>query len=215
MIIAVIALCYVVAHHGARRLQESYLVVTGIEYLALGWFLGPSWEEVPTFTEENMTGVLPLIGLAAGWFGLLRGTQAQLKQMLEAPAKIYQLALMQHLVVGTLVGVGAWWLMGAGWIPGVDPNGEGGAEMIAIAAMMLGCCAGAGSAPLELLRARYPIAGPLHGILEEASHFGDIIVLFIFGLIFCFFHPGGSIQGLSPTEWIVFTMGAGLFLGLF
>ena len=215
LLIAFVVLAYLLAHSVVKRIQERYLIVTGIEYLALGWVIGPNVEEIPSFDQENFTAVLPIIALAAGWFGLLRGTDAKFRDLLKAPPGTGKAAVIHHVLVGAAVGFSAYHLLAEGWVPGVETQSPAGHLAAAIASMMLGCCAAAHSAPIDLLQARYRIDGTLHDVLGHSSRLGDVLVIFAFGMMFCLFHPheGGDALRLSPTEWCVVTMGCGLTLG--
>ena len=70
IVVLVIGVAYVLAHNVVERLQRRFLVVSGAEYLFLGILLGPTFALNVFEGKDNMTGLLPVIALAAGWVGL-------------------------------------------------------------------------------------------------------------------------------------------------
>ena len=73
LLVVMIGVAYVLAHNVVERLQRRFLVVSGAEYLLLGVLLGLS-SGIAGQGKENLLGLFPVIALAAGWVGLLRGT---------------------------------------------------------------------------------------------------------------------------------------------
>ncbi|MFW6051742.1 MAG: hypothetical protein ACODAU_11240 [Myxococcota bacterium] len=201
---------YVLAHLVAERLQRRFLVMPGLEYVVLGALLGG--ELVPGLQVLDELGpLMPFIALAAGWVGLLRGTELDLRTMGDAPAGAARVALVHHLAAGAAVGGMAYFALRSGWVPQVDARGA------AIAGWVLGTCAAADSAaPVDLLKRRYGLDGGLPKLLRRSACLGDLLVIFAFGLMFCVFHqdyPGAALE-LRATEWAVLSVGLGMALGL-
>ncbi len=209
-----VAAAYLLAHFVVDQLQVRFLVLPGVEYLVLGLLLAAA---VPR-EVLNLTSLLPIIALAAGWTGLLRGMGLDRETRRSWPPHTLRVAFMHHALPGLVVGFGFWAFVSLGWSDylfglGLDDLGE---SETAASAFVLGCCAAAESAePFAVLARRYPIEGELAKFLEGASRFGDLLLLVIFGLVFCIWHPreGGALE-LTSTEWAVMQFGLGAVLGL-
>ncbi|MEZ4253991.1 MAG: hypothetical protein R3B99_37770, partial [Polyangiales bacterium] len=61
-----VACAYLLAHFVVDQLQARFLVLPGVEYLVLGLLLAAA---VPSEVLD-LTQLLPIIALAAGWTGL-------------------------------------------------------------------------------------------------------------------------------------------------
>jgi hypothetical protein len=216
-LLAVVALvlgagaAYLLAHVVVDRLQRRFLVTSGLAYVALGVLLGPAGSLFGVGVVRDLTPLLPFIALAAGWVGLLRGTELNIRRITDAPPNTLRVVVLHHAAAGLVVGAAAYALLIGGWVPGVDPRGA------AVAAWVLGCCAAADSAaPTVLLERRYGATGPLPDLLRRAASFGDLLIILAFGLVFCLFHVDQETAALqlSATEWAVLSVGLGMVMGL-
>jgi hypothetical protein len=215
LLVFCVAAAYLAAHFVVDRLQRRLLIMSGIEYLLLGILLGPLVPQIHAF--DDLTPLMPFIALAAGWIGLLRGTELQLRHIGELPFGTVRVTLVHHLVTGALVGAGAWFFM-MRLLPQPPFRMEIPWEQAALSAGVLGCCAAADSAgPIELLGRRYELGARLTRLLKRSALLGDMLVVFVFGLLFCVFHQGSAnVEGVSlrATEWAVLSVGIGLVLGI-
>jgi len=200
---------YLLAHFVVDRLQRAFLVVSGLEYIMLGILLGPAVPQIQAF--RDLTPLLPLFALAAGWVGLLRGMELEFSLLRDAPRGALRLALGDDLGAGLLVIAAAYALFSSGLAGQVD------GKQAWMTAGVLGCCAAAGATgPLDVVKRRYHVEGKLVPILRRASRAGDALALLVFGLLFCVFHEdaAGAPLVLRPTEWAVVSIGLGIVLGL-
>lgn len=207
LLVLVIGVAYVLAHNVVERLQRRFLVVSGAEYLLLGFLLGPAFPAIHAL--ENITGLLPIIALAAGWVGLLRGTDFDFASLQKLDPATWRIVFLHHLLPGAAVGVGAYYFFTqSGWIY-TTPRGA------ALSAAALACFAAADSAePFDLLARRYEITGRLAPLLRNGTRLGDIVVILAFGLIFCVFHENApDAQDYSPALWAWVTVLLGAALG--
>lgn len=209
LLVLCIAIAYLGAHLLVDRLQRRLLVLSGVEYLLLGVLLGPAVPQIRAF--DALTPVLPAVAVTAGWVGLLRGTEVNLRHPGELPPGTVRVALVHHLVSGAVVGVAAWLLL-VKVVPLAIPD-----DLAAVTAGVAGCCAAADSAgPMALLSRRYAIEGSLGQMLERAAQLGDVLVIFALGILVSTFHrdvPGAALS-LRATEWAVLSVGLGITLGL-
>jgi hypothetical protein len=205
--VLLIGAAYILADRVVGWLEERFLVMSGVEYILLGAALGSDALGVPLF--QNLTPMLPVIALAAGWVGLMRGAQLSYREIREGPRGLSNVVTTHHLFTGLAVGFGTYFAL-TGW-----HFLHVGHREAAIAAAALGCCAAADSAePIEILAKRYRLGGQLTGVLRNATHLGDVLVITAFGLIFCAVHRGAAgVPRLSWFEWFGVTVGVGMVLG--
>jgi hypothetical protein len=207
LLVIVIGVAYVLAHNVVERLQRRFLVVSGAEYLLLGFLLGPAFPAIHAL--DNVAGLLPIIALAAGWVGLLRGTDFDFASLQKLDPATWRVVFLHHLLPGVAVGVGSYYFFTeTGWVLTSPRDG-------ALSAAALACFAAADSAePFDLLARRYEVSGRLAPLLRNGTRLGDIAVILAFGLIFCVFHENApQAQDYSPALWAWVTVLLGGALG--
>jgi hypothetical protein len=207
LLVVVIGVAYVLAHNVVERLQRRFLVVSGAEYLLLGFLLGPAFPAIHAL--DNVTGLLPIIALAAGWVGLLRGTDFDFTSLQKLDPATWRVVFLHHLLPGVAVGIGSYYFFTeTSWI--LVSSREA-----ALSASALACFAAADSAePFDLLARRYEVSGRLAPLLRNGTRLGDIAVILAFGLIFCVFHENApEAQDYSPALWAWVTVLLGGALG--
>ena len=84
------------------RSQRRFLVLAGVEYLLLGYLLGPQVPQLHAL--DNVGSIFPVIALAAGWVGLLRGTQFDTAELRAATGATWSIVLAHHVFAGVLTG---------------------------------------------------------------------------------------------------------------
>ncbi len=207
LLVVLIGVAYVLAHNVVERLQRRFLVVSGAEYLLLGFLLGPAFPAIHAL--DNVTGLLPIIALAAGWVGLLRGTDFDFASLQKLDPATWRVVFLHHLLPAVAVGFGSYYFFTEiGWVI-TSPRDA----MLSSAA--LGCFAATDSSePFDLLARRYEISGRLAPLLRNGTRLGDIGVILAFGLIFCIFHENApEAQDYSPSLWAWVTVLLGAALG--
>jgi len=211
LVLLVVGSAYLVANFIVDRLQRMLLIVTGFEYLLLGVFLGPTVPAVHVL--DNLSGMMPIIALAAGWVGLLRGMDLDATRLTNRPAGTMRVVVLHHLFPGALVGGAAYYFFyltqGLGLVPEVGWR-EAGAS-----AFVLGCAAASDSeAPYEIVSSRYEIRGPVAKQIRVVGRISDVLVILSFGVAFCLFHvPWGQTSGTDP-QWTMNWLGLQIALGL-
>ena len=211
-LLAVVIGAYMLAHFVVEQLQRTYLLVTGVEYMLLGAFLGPHLvQQVQPFTD--MTALGPVFAFAAGWVGLLYGMELDLRYLLASADRSIRLALADALITGAGTTALALLAFRAGWL--VDGMND---AHVWPAAMLLGCAAGASSSSaVDLIRSRYPdVQTQLLPTLRRTARLGDLFAIAAFGLVFCVFHEGQTLLSREPvwSDWVLISIGLGLLLGL-
>ncbi|MCB9657790.1 MAG: hypothetical protein H6726_09110 [Sandaracinaceae bacterium] len=200
-----VSICYLLADTVVERIQRRFLVLAGVQFLLLGYLLGPQVPWVPAL--NNLGSIFPVIALAAGWVGLLRGTQFDTEELRASTGATWSIVLLHHVLAGVLTGGVAYWLFMSGFVGEVDERSA------KVCASVIACCAAADSAaPFELLGRRYLIQGHLAPLLSRAARFGDVLVIIVFSVVFAVFHGNSEGTG-DAAEWWLITLGLGAGLG--
>lgn len=213
---------YLLAHVVVDRMQRRFLVLTGAEYVLLGMLVGPVI--APNLRVfESLDPVLPLVALAAGWVGLLRGMELQVREVTHAatgtsaaPGAMQRgagrVALGQSVLAGALVAGASWAFFRSGWLLEVAAPADA-----ALGAGVLGCVAAtAALRPIEIVVQRYALSGGLVGIVRRVAALSDLLAIVAFGVLVCVFHPqpADAPARASATEWVVISAGLGVALGV-
>ena len=210
LLILGVGAAYLLAHAVVDRMQRRFLVMTGAEYVLLGMLIGPvvaPWLRA----FEDLDPILPLVALAAGWVGLLRGMELDLREVSTAVRTrgTGRIALLQAVLTGGLVATGSWFFFSTQF--------EADTETIALGAGVLGCVSATASVrPIEVLGARYALQGGLSPVVRRIAALSDLIAIIAFGVLVCVFHPSpvGAAAKASPTEWVVISVVLGVALGV-
>lgn len=215
-LIGVVALAFLLARFVVGRLQKTFLVMAGVESMLLGVLLGPEIPYLSISAFSNLQGLLPIVALAVGWVGLLRGMELRVSSIrTETPTGTAQLALVQALVAGGATTAVAYLAFST---PGVFHFGDLAESREAwIAAGVLGCTAAAGSAePIALIAKRYRLEGDVATRLRRMSSLSELVAIAAFGILFAIFHPSApdALVELSATEWAVVAVFVGVTLGV-
>ncbi|HHO51643.1 MAG TPA: hypothetical protein ENK18_12405 [Deltaproteobacteria bacterium] len=210
-LLAVVGGAYLATHFVVGRLQQTFLFLSGFEYIALGVALGPT-ELSLVHAFDDMTAMGPVFAFAAGWVGLLYGLGFELKS-LEIVGRPMRIALMDVLVTGGLVTAAAHAFFRSGLAMAVVAD-----EQAWLSAMVLGCTAAAGStSAANLLEQRYQGAEThLLPMLQRVAQLENLLSITLFGLLFCVFHVGSTLTSSPPSasDWILLTVAGGIGLGV-
>lgn len=217
-LVLVVAAAYLLTHFVVERLQRRFVVLTGFEYIALGILLGPQVPyRIPAFSDIEQ--LLPIVALALGWIGLLRGMELSRRVDTERALRgTGRMVLIQGLCAGGLTAAAAYFVFSRGYFFAHDPiDGISGARSLWMGVGVLGCAAAAGSvAPLEVLERRYQVSGEVRDRIRRIARLSDPLAIFVFGLLFCILHPYDPNAPVQPNaaQWALISFGLGGLLGL-
>lgn len=203
ILVLAVAVAYLAAHVAFDWLAKRLLLVSGAEYLILGILLGPHVSGV--LSVETVTGFAPLTTLALGWIGAIVGTQFYLPGLVRISGVMYRLAFGEAL--GTLVFVAGLLLLLFQYVFALP------IEQAIVPAVAMGAIA-AVSAPtgIAVVARRLMQRGPVVRQLQVATAIDALVGIATLGLLLSLFHPGDLAAGyrITPTEWVVITLGIGL-----
>src|SRR5687768_2623151 len=206
LLILAVAVAYLAAHVAFDWLERRFLIISGAEYLLLGILLGPQVANV--LSVDVMAGFSPLVTLSLGWVGAIVGTQFHIPSLVRVRALSYRVAFGEATLTLIFVGlvelaVMQWWLrMG---------------ELEALpAALALGAIA-AVSAPagIGIVARHLGRRSALLRQLEITTAIDALVAVVTIGLLLAIRHPGDMAvsRPITPTEWIVISLGIGIIGG--
>lgn len=218
-LIGVVAGAYLLTHFVVERLQRIVLVLTGFEYVVLGFLLGPQVPlEIPAFS--HLDDLMPIVALAVGWVGLLRGMELSLRRYSQKSAGGGRIVVVQAVVAGGLTAGAAYLAFKSGYffpLADVGTDELVGPRQLWMAIGVMGCTAAAGSvAPIELLERRYQLGAEMRDRIRRMAALSDLIAIVVFGLLVCVLHPIDVHASAQPSafEWAVVSVGLGVGLGV-
>lgn len=222
LIIAVVAIAYLVAHLALERIADRFGVVSGVEYIVVGAvifqvILPDIAPAALDFQHANgkvsidhvFARLRPVLVLGTGALGLLIGLQMRITRWSELKDSALRTALVVSLVTaGSVVGLPA--LLLALLAP----------DFVLFNALPLLLCAGAvamvaADAPIRSLAAFLGASGPATGLATRTARFCSSIAVIFFGLIFCFYHVGEIVPFDTARwlQWLIIHLVLGAVLG--
>ncbi len=211
ILLAFVAVAYLLTHFVVDRLQRRFLFASGLEYILLGVLLGPNLHVL-----TDLDSLAPVIAFGAGWIGLLYGMEVELpvgRRASSAEAgRTMRLAGVESAITGCGVAAAAAAVFRSGAFVGEISSDEAW-----LSAAVMGCAAAAGSSSaVDLLLSRYhEVATRLLPLLRRTARLGDILAIAAFGVLMCRFHHGDAAleNPPDPSTWVLLTAGLGLSLG--
>ncbi|MCB9677573.1 MAG: hypothetical protein H6737_20875 [Alphaproteobacteria bacterium] len=214
VLLTMVGVAYLMARFVVNRLQRRFLFVSGLEYILLGVLLGPAVVNT-VHVFEDMSRLAPIIAFAAGWIGLLYGMELDRRQMHESTGGAFRIALAEVGGTGFVTTLAGYLFFRSGLVIDVVPEDDA-----LCAAAALGCAAAAGSSSaVDLLCDTYDglKSRMLLPLLRRTSRIGDLLAIASLGLLFAYFHPGGSGDAWLETDfagWVLITIALGVVMGL-
>lgn len=206
ILVIVVAGSYLAARWAVDWLADRFVVVSGVEYLLLGILLGPQVAGV--LSPDAVDSFSPIISLGLGWMGARIGTEFVIGALVRTPSRAYRVALAESLL--TLGVVGAVMTVAIRWAFDMPTS------FAVIPGVTLGAIATVSAQAGVLLIARH--AGRRDAILRQlriATSTNAAVALLVFGLLLSIVHttPPHFGRMLTPTEWMVITLGIGVVGG--
>jgi hypothetical protein len=206
LLILIAAMAFLATHVAYEWLAKRLLIVSGAEYLVLGVLLGP--QVTGLLSPAALEAFQPFVVLGIGWMGIATGMPLRLAQLVRIPAVTYRLSLVESLVTLALVSAGALSALSYGFQ--IDVEAAMGPALI------LGALAAASTpAGLDVAFGAGKRREPVLRQIEVAHGMDGLISVLAFGMLLAVLHtaPPVSLRALTPTEWIVVTLGIGVVGG--
>lgn len=206
LLILVIVGAYLAAHVAFEWLARRYLIVSGAEYLLLGFLLGP--QVSGAFGPNTIDSFAPFMVLALGWIGVVVGAQFYLPELIRIPRLSYQVAFAEAIATFALLSL----TLGAVlvWLVGLSPT-EASVPALALGAI------GTTSSPsgAGIIARRLGARGPVVRQLQLTTAVEALVAITAFAVLFATLHrePVATPRPPTATEWVVITVAIGLVGG--
>lgn len=204
-LILVIAVGYLAARVAFDWLARHLLIISGAEYLVLGFLAGPRVTGV--LGSEALDSFAPFLTLAIGWLGVRVGMELYFPALIRVRGVMWRLAFVQSLITLTLVAavstVALSWLFHVGYSYALLPSLVLGAVATCSASQGIQVMRGLGR------------EGPLVRQLEVASGVDAFVAIVTVAAVFSLNHVPTPGLGRTPTavEWVVIDVLVGLVGG--
>jgi Kef-type K+ transport system membrane component KefB len=205
ILLAVVAVAYLVTHLVLERIAERFGFVTGVEYIVLGAILGPA---VLGFLDtDTVSALTPAVVLGTGSLGLWGGLHIDFRAFGRMQARAFKSALIISLsTLISVVGVSAAVLYYF-WSPTLLVTVMPGLLCVGTVALV------ADTSPLRAMAAYLSAEGPATEFGLRVAGFCSTIGIIAFGLIFCFYNTTSLPFVVdSSLMWLVW-FGIHLLLG--
>ena len=189
--------------------RKFYL--TGIEFLFLGFLLGPHAMNI--MDHDTYVSLQPLVGLLLGWIGLICGFQFEIRMLRRIPSAF--------LLSGILTGLFVWWcVFSATYLVLTLFFTFGRVEDVLVAITLASTASCTSHTGLALFRRDTAAKRiPVIRLLGYISSLDGLVGLIIFGLAFLFWPflgtepaPPVSYGEVGHTLWAMTGVSAGLLL---
>ena len=194
--------------HIARPGTGRFFLLTGTEFLLVGYLLGDSFLGI--LDAATLDRVRPFLILGLGWIGLLAGIQLEWKALRMFSRASYLWILLYGCGVLLILSAGLYALFHA-WFPS-DPQIGLAVAVLAVTAL----CSAHASIALWMQHVGRQ-KRPLGLMLQFVSSVNDVIAIVLFGFLLGFYRPaeGGTGGGpLLPLENIAFSLLLGVVMGV-
>jgi len=193
-LIIIIALAYISARvffsHKKMSLPLSFISLTGIEFIFLGYILGEN--VVGLIDDTVLTQMRPAVGLGMAWIGLVFGLQLDWRNMRRLPITIYYQSMGQALAVWLFVFAILYFMFKGAYPPG---------EAFLLPSLFIIAASAAISSPtlIPLLRSKEGARGRSTSFLEEISSMDAVVGILSLGLVYSLWHSetaSSAVHGL-------------------
>lgn len=206
-LLVVVVGAYLAAHVAFGWIARRFQIVSGAEYLLLGFLLGPQVSGL--LSTSLLDGFAPFLSLALGWIGAIVGAQFYLPQLIRIPAAHHRIAFTEALLTfATVSGSMAWVL---GWSFGVPVS-----STIAPAIAMGAVATATAPTGIAMVARRLRRPGALVRQLEITAAVDALVAVAGIGLLIAILHPEppGALRPPTATEWVVISIGLGVVGGV-
>jgi Kef-type K+ transport system membrane component KefB len=205
LLVGLLVLAYLGSFLVGGRTVRGVGLPSGLEYVALGFVLGPRVLDV--IAADTLQAFEPVVQVALGWlafgigldFGFARGKRVR-------PGSL-AIGLFGALLTGGCVAAATWAVLR------YLHAGGSTSEQILLAGGIGAACSETTRHAVRWVVERYDAHGPLSDRLNEAAHADDLLPLLALAFLFAL-EPTHAVAAKVPLrDWPLATVGIGLILG--
>jgi len=178
---------------------------SGIEYVALGFVLGP--QALDLVAGDTLASFEPVVHVALGWLAFSVGLDFGFSGERRVSAGSLVLGTLSSLLTGGAVATATWFVLRRLHVD-VTP-----VERLLLAGGVGTACSETTRHAVRWVVDRHGASGPLAVRLDEVAHADDFLPLLAVAVLFAL-EPAGNVATRVPLrDWPAITVGLGLLLG--
>jgi Kef-type K+ transport system membrane component KefB len=205
LLVGLLVLAYLGSFLVGGRTVRGVGLPSGVEYVALGFVLGPRVLDV--IGADTLEAFEPVVQVALGWlafgigldFGFARGKRVR-------PGSL-ALGVFGSLLTGGSVAAATWYVLGR------VGGGETPTERLLLSGGIGAACSETTRHAVRWVVERYNARGPLSDRLNEAAHADVFFPLLAVALLFALEPTHAVAMKMPIRDWPLVTVGLGLVLG--
>jgi Kef-type K+ transport system membrane component KefB len=205
ILVGLLVLSYLGSFLVGDRSVRGIGLPSGIEYVALGFVLGP--RALDLLAGDNLAAFEPVVQVALGWLAFVVGLDFGFAGDKRVRAGSLALGTVGALMTGTAAAAATWFTMI--WLH------AGGAptDRILVAGGVGAACSQTTRHAVRWVVDRYQAHGPLSDRIDEIAHTDDLLPLLAVAVLFAV-QPTREVALKVPLrDWPALTIGLGLLLG--
>ncbi|MGO9838314.1 MAG: cation:proton antiporter [Polyangiaceae bacterium] len=189
---------------GGRTVRGTGLP-SGIEYVALGFVLGP--QALDLVAGDTLAAFEPVAHVALGWLAFAIGLDFGFSGDRRVSAGSLVLGTLSSLITGGAVAAATWFALRRLHVD-VTP-----VERLLLAGGVGTACSETTRHAVRWVVERHSASGPLADRLDEVAHADDFLPLLAVAVLFALDPTGHVIVRMPLRDWPAITVGLGLVLG--
>jgi Kef-type K+ transport system membrane component KefB len=205
LLVGLLVLAYLGSFLVGGRTVRGVGLPSGLEYVALGFVLGP--QALDVIAADNLQAFEPIVQVALGWlafgigldFGYARGKPVRLGSLL--------VGVFGALLTGASVAAATWFTLRRLGV------GGGPTERLLLSGGIGAACSETTRHAVRWVVERYDARGPLADRLNETAHADDLFPLLAVAFLFALEPTRSYVVKMPIRDWPLATVGLGLVLG--
>ncbi len=205
LLMGLLVLSYLGSFLVSGRTMRGAGLPSGVEYVALGFVLGPGALEI--VGRDTLIAFEPVVQVALGWLAFGQGLDFGFVGERRLRAGSLAMGTFSSVLSGGAVAVLTWFVLGRIHVP------LGSTDRLLLAGGAGAACSDSTRHAVRWVVERHNAQGPLAQRLDEISHASDLLPLLALAVLFAV-EPVSHVRLPHPLGlWPVITVGLGLVLG--
>ncbi len=205
LLMGLLVLAYLGSFLVSGRTVRGMGLPSGIEYVALGFLLGP--QALDLVAGDTLVSFEPVVHVALGWLAFAVGLDFGFSGDKRVSVGSLVLGTVSSLLTGGAVGAAAWFAMLRLHL-GMTP-----ADRILLAGGVGAACSETTRHAVRWVVDRHSASGPLADRLNEVAHADDFFPLLAVAVLFALEPTRHVIVRMPLRDWPAITVALGLLLG--
>jgi hypothetical protein len=205
VLVLLLVLSYAGILFGSGRTMRGAGLPSGVEYVALGFVLGP--QVFGVLGHGLVTSFEPLVEVALGWIALVIGLDFGRSDDRRVKLGSAALGLLSGALTAGAVAAAVWFYVGH------FVHQPSGVDRVLLAGGTGVACAETTRYAIRWVAERHAASGPLTRMLTDFAQTDDLVPLLAMAALFSLAPVTIARVGLTPAAWAGLTIGFGIVLG--